>query len=258
MINNFFPNDRLVQETLNCPIFVSDIQNATNQILVSMQSLGGLTNDDFYIISGLEYQSGPNNYSPGVVWMYGQFYATDFDLTPGKYLNPDVTDVESKLHSDDNSYYTYRLYKAKESNTPYMGSPVFNMLMNDYRLNLKILNTRISDRLTDLSTPWTAPTLNTGFTNDGTYPVQYRLNQIGQVQIRGKFTVTGSPANFILFTLPVSYRPLNQPSFQISMGGYITIVSHDWKIDTNGEVSIMDLGSWPSGFLGYFNIQFEK
>lgn len=62
---------------------------------------------------------------------------------------------------------------------------------------------------------WITPTLTGSFTQDITYPVQYRKNLLGQLEIRGKCKCSTEDASGTLFTLEVGCRPslLVQKSF---------------------------------------------
>jgi hypothetical protein len=58
-----------------------------------------------------------------------------------------------------------------------------------------------------LNTNWVTPALGAGFAQDGTYPIKYRINYLGQLEIKGKFSCATPDKSGTLFTLPSSYRP---------------------------------------------------
>ena len=54
---------------------------------------------------------------------------------------------------------------------------------------------------------WTEPTLGTGFTNVVGQEVGYRKNSIGEVEVRGSFTVLTANVGDTVFTLPTGFLP---------------------------------------------------
>lgn len=67
----------------------------------------------------------------------------------------------------------------------------------------------IQDKRTELflNTEWIQPVLGTGFTNVVGQEVRYRINAIGEVEIRGSFTVLTANIGDTLFTLPSGFLP---------------------------------------------------
>jgi hypothetical protein len=146
-----FPNIRLTPASLGKPVFATDIQNLTENLLDAMKILLGQDSNGFAILRGFNYISG--TYSVGYVYMNGDFYYCAGGVTEGNYLVPNVTDTESKLHNPDgNSYPTYRIYYAIESTSPWGGMPQFTGDMNQYRLDLTTVNNRILNHISSLGT----------------------------------------------------------------------------------------------------------
>lgn len=52
--------------------------------------------------------------------------------------------------------------------------------------------------------PWIQPTLGTGWSNNALY---YRLNYLGQLEIKGTVTGSATTGERTIFTLPAAYRP---------------------------------------------------
>jgi len=135
-----FPNNRLMPASLGKPVFATDIQNNTENLLEAMNILLGLPASGgtaFAILSGLTYNESEGTYDPGYVYMNGViYYSADIIYDPC-YLVPNVTDTESKLHNPDgNSYNTYRIYYAISSSSPSGGMPQFTGSMDQYRLSI--------------------------------------------------------------------------------------------------------------------------
>jgi len=135
-----FPNNRLTPPALGKPVFATDIQNNTENLLEAMNILLGLPASGgtaFAILSGLTYNESEGTYDPGYVYMNGViYYSADIIYDPC-YLVPNVTDTESKLHNPDgNSYNTYRIYYAISSSSPSGGMPQFTGSMDQYRLSI--------------------------------------------------------------------------------------------------------------------------
>jgi len=134
-----FPNTRLTQAALGNPLFVTDVENLTSNLLEAINMLLGLPTSGataFAILSGFEYDSEGASYSTGIVYMNGLIYYCATGLAETKYLAPAPTDGNSKVFSDGNSYNTYRIYYAVSSNSQVGGMPQFNGTMDQYRLSL--------------------------------------------------------------------------------------------------------------------------
>ena len=132
-----FPNVRKQYTGVANPLFVSDISNLTENLLIAMANVLGLGPTDFAIISGMEYNSGAGTYAVGIVYMSGVFYYSNAVLTEGKYLQPSLTNALSKTFPDTVARYIYQVNNAVTSNTLVTGgSPVpFTGNMDIYRLN---------------------------------------------------------------------------------------------------------------------------
>ena len=149
-----FPVQRIDYSGHNNPVFVSDITNILQNLANAMQSILGLNSTDFAIVSGCDYTpgfSGPGSYLAGLCYMNGVFYSS-LPMTEGLYLQPNPTPLFSKLFNDDSiSRYTYTLYSAIPSNIQVGGMPVFSGNMNQYRLNLKFINTNLQASISALN-----------------------------------------------------------------------------------------------------------
>lgn len=132
-----FPNTRLTPPSLGKPIFATDIQNLTENLLQAMKMLLGLPDNGFAILQGLDYDSGAHTYNAGYIYLAGNFYFCATGLAENQYLAPDPTDTESKLHNPDgNSYNTYTIYYALASNSVVTDCPQFVGDMDQYRFNM--------------------------------------------------------------------------------------------------------------------------
>jgi hypothetical protein len=130
-----FPNNRLTESGLGNPLFVTDVSNLTENLLEAINMLLGLASNGFAILSGFTYSGSA--YSAGIVYMNGIIYYCSAGLNEGQYLSPVPTDVDSKLHSDGNSYNTYRIYYAVASNSQVGGMPQFTGNMDSYRFSMQ-------------------------------------------------------------------------------------------------------------------------
>jgi len=131
-----FPNDRLVNVGLGNPLFVSDIQNSTQNLNEAINLILGLPSNGFAILRGLDYNSGAHTYNAGVVYMNGVVYLCATGLAENQYLAPSLVDEYSKINSDGNAYNSYRVYYAIASNSVVGGMPQFVGAMNQYRFNM--------------------------------------------------------------------------------------------------------------------------
>lgn len=130
-----FPNKRLAQAGIGNPLFVTDIENATEDLLEALAVLYGFASNGFAILSGFDYGAGA--YTGGIVYMNGVFYRCVAGLTENQYLTPDVQDVQNKIFSDANTYPTYRIYQAVAAGAQWGGMPQFVGNMNAYRVSIK-------------------------------------------------------------------------------------------------------------------------
>lgn len=130
-----FPNKRLSQSGIGNPLFVTDIENLTEDLLELMATVYGFLPGGFAIVSGFDY--GSSAYTGGIVYMNGTFYKCNDGLAENKWLTPNVQNVLNKIHSDANTYATYTIYEAIESNSVWGGMPQFVGDMNAYRISIK-------------------------------------------------------------------------------------------------------------------------
>jgi hypothetical protein len=158
-----FPNTRLTQTGLGNPLFVTDVENLTSNLLEAINMLLGLPASGataFAILSGFTYTpGGGGSYSAGIVYMNGLIYYFDDtggELVEGKYLSPVPTDGNSKVFSDGNSYNTYRIYYAVSSNSQVGGMPQFTGTMDRYRLSLTAMKGDTVDKVPVIGADLTA------------------------------------------------------------------------------------------------------
>ena len=65
-----WPHKRKEYSGMNNPRYVTDIVEATENLLSAMKAILGLGDTDFAIISGFDYTAGsPGSYSPGICYM---------------------------------------------------------------------------------------------------------------------------------------------------------------------------------------------
>lgn len=145
-----FPNVRKEYTGVGNPLFITDIVNLTDSVLIAMKNVLGLGDTDFAIISGFDYTPGaPGSYAVGICYMNGVFYKSTATLAEGKYLQPDPTDYLSKAFPDSISRYCYTINYCIVSNTSVGGMPQFSGNMNGYRVNVK----KVMDSLVDYAKP---------------------------------------------------------------------------------------------------------
>lgn len=130
-----WPNKRLTQAGIGNPLFVTDIENANEDLLEALAVIYGFASNGFAIVSGFDYGSGA--YTGGIVYMNGIFYKCLNGLAENKWLTPNVLDVDNKIFADANTYPTYRLYQAVQSDSAWGGMPQFTGSMDAYRWSLK-------------------------------------------------------------------------------------------------------------------------
>jgi len=146
-----FPNDRLVYSSVGNPLFVTDIQNATQSANESMRTLLGMPTSgatSFAILSGFTYTAGsPGTYSAGYVIYADTIYYCSTGTREGKYLKPHTTKIQSKLFQDAISRYTYQVYKIDSFYHSYLSFPVFSGDMNAYRISSSALRNMCNNSL---------------------------------------------------------------------------------------------------------------
>ena len=132
-----FPCIRKTNSVPGKPMFVSDAIIADMGIMSAMSTL---LNDStgFHILSGMTVVGSA--VSAGIVSLGGVIYYCP-GCTIGQYLIPNLVDVDSRLHSDGNSYVTYREYQVQAAGSPSSGSsPQLTALtIDNYRVDLNLL-----------------------------------------------------------------------------------------------------------------------
>jgi hypothetical protein len=147
---NKYPIKRLTYGTTGEPVFVSDIEaahanlNTMLKTLIGSDTTGGTVNQSslFYIIYGFRnvLNSTPGKIPGGYVFMGGQIYRVDGEITLGKWLIP-KSEATSKLYprlfEDNETRELYREFVAVESNTQYANFPSITQAnVEANRLNL--------------------------------------------------------------------------------------------------------------------------
>ena len=129
-----FPSKRLTYAGIGNPVFVDDIANITENLLIAMQTIYGFNNTDFYILSGFDYAA--NQYAPGICYIKGNFYYSPITIDEGDYLADNQIGSLNKVFSDSSSHPIYDVYYAAPSGVAGF-SPQFSGNMNQYRISMK-------------------------------------------------------------------------------------------------------------------------
>lgn len=133
-----WPGARETYAGIDNPIFVDDIQAADEMVLAAAKALTGLNDTDFAIVSGLEFDN-TTNYSSGIFYLNGQFYAIGGCQT-GQFLNGSIVPYLSEGFNDGNPRNIYNVYQGNAWNAGGDGfTPVFNGSMDTYRISGKRL-----------------------------------------------------------------------------------------------------------------------
>lgn len=135
-----WPNIRLSQAGIGNPLFVTDIENATENQLEALAMIYGFASNGFAILSGFNFD-GSQYSGGGIVYMNGNFYKLPSDIIfdEGFWLGPNIQDVDNKIFGDANTYATYRIYEAEVLESQWGGMPEFTGNMNQYRISIKKL-----------------------------------------------------------------------------------------------------------------------
>jgi hypothetical protein len=159
-----FPNNRLTYTGKAGPIFDTDIENLTQNLLQMVNILLGLPSNGFAILQGFTYASGA--YSSGFVYMNGVIYYCT-GLVENKYLAPNPTGAFSKLHNDLVSRNTYTIYNAVQNDTAVGGMPQFVGNMDQYRISINNKANRVVDLGDKSDADFKTSTFPDPFTLDG-------------------------------------------------------------------------------------------
>jgi hypothetical protein len=240
------PNNRLTYTGKAGPIFDTDIENLTQNLLEMVNVLLGLPSNGFAILSGFAYGSG--TYGPGFVYMNGVIYYSAAVIAENKYLAPNPTDEFSKLHSDLISRYTYRVYLAIQSDTSVGGIPQFVGNMNAYRISSYLINNTLTNLINslgdastkDVGTASNEIPLNSDLGTASTKDVGNSLNNVPEIGALGisasQFVITSSDGLKIItynndtILLPKVFS-IGAWNMNVSSGGTIQInIAHgiDW------------------------------
>lgn len=142
-----FPNERIVYPGVDNPLFISDIQVANQGILDGLNMITGLSLTAFAILSGLTYVPGsPNTYTPGFIFLNGQFYYVSASFNEGLYLTANVQQILPEAFNEVGvSHPIYKQYGSVTSPTGGAGyTPVFTGNMNQYRISLSYTQSQVN------------------------------------------------------------------------------------------------------------------
>lgn len=115
-----------------------------------------------------------------------------------------------------------------------VNTPAGNIAATNVQTAINELDTEKASKTQE---DWITPTLLNSWAAVSIYVIQYRKNQLGNVEIRGR--VTGGAAGTAVFTLPAGYRP-PYTQFWVSQGN--SAVSYG-NVDTNGNVNLQSGGA---------------
>jgi hypothetical protein len=240
-----FPNKRIEYAGVGNPRFVSDIVNLNETLIEAILALIGNPTGNFAIISGFVFNGGTNQYSPGLCYMDGVLYYTTTNLNGGKYLTPNVLSSLPKIFEDSTTKNTYTLYNAIESNTQYSTMPIFNWTMDEYRLNLSLLQQNKADASNVYTKTETYSRVELGSIKKkvveiGTWNMD--TTQTKTIDISAVFTsaqivsvniFVKSQYNAEIYPLNYSENMIPQGSYKIT-GGYGGTLTVEMAIELNG------------------------
>lgn len=146
-----FPAQRKTINSLGNPVFVDDIVICNENLLAAINAIIGEASG-FYILSGFSYAY--THWTPGIFWADGIIYYSNANVNVNKYLNPSPTNKLVRKFSDTNSYPTYSVNYAVQSNSQYLTWPIFDTDTNveKLRLNLSNLKSHLSTAETNIAT----------------------------------------------------------------------------------------------------------
>ena len=227
-----FINKRLTYPGVAGPLFDSDIQNITENLIESLLMLADIPNPGFAILGGLNYTApgGVDTYSDGYIIYNGQpYYVVGFDSSGiSWWLLPTSTYTFSKNHSDSVARNTYQYFACNKTTVdPSNGTPQFVGDMNQYRISL---NNKLSSNLTIVTNE--SPVNPVTFIGGVTGAVVCYAQQNGNVKfnkLRVRLTnITSVVGNYIdCFQLPVGVRP---------NGDFITIANQASGITSGSKM----------------------
>lgn len=187
MSNIQFPNKRLVQAATGNPLFISDIESLTENLINAIKIVLGRSGNGFYILSGFDYNLAANpDYTPGYFYYNGEIYYCSTGLNVGQSLNITTNDGYSKLHENSVSYPTYRLYEGVVVNSPVISIPAFSGYMTEYKYNLHRLKTDLTAAESNISTIQSDVSSLTTLVNSANYNIDNLENALGEEDLNGQ------------------------------------------------------------------------
>ena len=126
------------------PRYVSDVVSANEAIIDAIQSISGLSNPGFAIISGLVYDPVGLTYSTGIFYLNGAFYYSPAAFAVNLYLTGSTVDINSSPFPDSTSRPIYTTFVGGTSSSPTGASPQFTGNMNQYRIDLSTIKTNLT------------------------------------------------------------------------------------------------------------------
>lgn len=253
MSNPTFPTLRKFYAGIKNPLFLSDIQVADQSVLDAITALSGLTNTDFFIVSGLAFTAGtPNFYTPGIVFFNGSFYNLSGNINEGLYLSCTTLDVLPETFDttppQTNNIYTN--YIATPTSVASGNTPLFAGNMNQYRISNKYLQQQVAALLVIASHLGTAANANlgTGIGQVLTADQTYTQTQVNALLMTRSPSVVGSKVEV--------YDPTG--AILAFFDGTGLGITYPWKNGTevwaiaNGNNSVPNMGGVSTVGIGVF------
>jgi len=246
-----FPNDRIHYSGKDGPLFDNDVQAALESLLYSITVILGLPTTGasaFAILSGFPVvgnSSGNNIFGPGIVYMCGQIYYSNVNISASQYIAGYSLPVASQPYSDTVSRYTYEIFYAQPSAIQWQEMPVFLNNMDQYRLNLNILNasiTTLNNNITAVNNNITAITDNYG-------------HSAGNVPIIGASDLVASQPLLTDANQKITSGTFGKDSGDVlKVGGATLDVDTPLSVDSSGNVQtlISSLASPPNSTTNNF------
>lgn len=139
-----WPCQRVTYPGIDNPMYDQDIEALTGMLLQAVQASLGIDVGDFFIVSDCIYNPGTNQYSSGIVFMNGSFYAVTGPFPAGSFLIPSTVNVLTVNFDDGQARPIYQEQVSIIAQAAGAGgSPQFVGNMNQYRIGNKYLQAAI-------------------------------------------------------------------------------------------------------------------
>lgn len=234
-------------EGIGFPIRMDDLQFLTDgteeaitalceQLCLFPDNTYGLLLKGSYDIHG----SGPYyaTITNAIIYFNGKIYYVDEQTVEAIYSDYKLSYLEPESYN-----FNQRFFKDGSYRNVYTIPKLIlktNAFAPDGCLSFNKIKRLSSIWVNQKKTAWQQITIGNGWQVDPNNPIRYRLNDIGNLEIIGRFKVVGENASSTLFTLPSGFRPLiNQEIrlFAYNSAGYLqTTLYATFKF--TGEVSL--------------------